>query len=111
MTCDEAKVLLADYWNHSLGEAEELALEAHLGGCDPCRSEASRLGALWNNLALIPAEDPPESLRGRFYETLAAYRQGFEAAPRMSWKEKLRSWLPMQPAWQMAAAAVLLMGG
>ena len=42
MTCDETKLLLAEYWSQSLGEAEELAFEAHIAGCDPCRGEAVR---------------------------------------------------------------------
>ncbi len=37
MTCDEAKLLLSEYWSESLGEAQELAFEAHLVTCDPCR--------------------------------------------------------------------------
>jgi hypothetical protein len=111
MTCEETKLAMADYWNHAIGEADELAFEAHIAGCDGCRMEAERLGALWKGLALLPVEEPGEKLRGRFYETLGAYRQGVESVPRLGWKQKLLAWWPAQPAWQMAVAAALLMLG
>ena len=50
MTCDESKLLLADYWSHSLGEAEDLAFEAHIAGCERAggkRSGWGRCGRAW----------------------------------------------------------------
>jgi hypothetical protein len=94
-----------------LGETQQLAFETHLAGCESCRAETKRLGALWKNLALIPVEEPSAQLRGRFYETLAAYRQGLESAPQRSWRERVIGLWPRQPAWQMAASFALLAVG
>src|ERR1017187_4221303 len=92
MTCDEVKILLSDYWSQTLSETQELSFEAHTAACDNCRAETERLGALWKSLSLIPGSsadfEPSASLRGRFYETLGAYRQGLESAPRRSLREK-----------------------
>jgi hypothetical protein len=115
MTCDETKLLLAEYWSQSLGEAEELAFEAHIAGCDPCRGEAERLGAMWKNLALIPGSsrefEPGSNLRARFYETLGAYRQGLESAPRRSVRDRILALWPKRPEWQMASSFALLVIG
>ena len=111
MTCDEAKILLPEYWSQGLGEAEEIAFEVHLADCEACRTEASRLGALWKGLALVPAEEPGPQLRGRFYNALSAYRQGLESVARPGWKDKVAAWWPKQPAWQMAASFTLLAAG
>lgn len=115
MTCDEAKILLSDYWSHTLGDAQELAFEGHLAVCDGCRAEAERLGALWKSLALVPDStkdyEPSASLRGRFYETLGAYRQGLAAAPKRGLREKILAWWPKQPALQMAVSFALLVMG
>ncbi|SRR5258706_2644967 len=112
MTCDESKVLQSEYWSQSLGETQELALEGHLATCEACRGESERLGALWRGLSLLPAEEPSASLRTRFYETLGAYRHGLEASPRKgSWAQKLASWWPKQPAFQMGLSFALLVIG
>jgi hypothetical protein len=112
MTCDETKLLLAEYWSQSLGEAEELAFEAHIAGCDPCRGEAERLGAMWKSLALIPGSskdfEPGPNLRARFYEMLGAYRQGLESAPKRSIRDRILAMWPKQPQWQMATSFALL---
>jgi len=111
MTCDEAKILLADYWSQSLGEAQELGFEAQLATCNECRAETERLGALWKNLALLPIEEPGPNLRGRFYEALGAYRQGLESRPRRNLRDALAAFWPKQPAWQMAVSFALLVAG
>jgi HEAT repeats/Putative zinc-finger len=108
MMCDEARVLLFDHWSGTLDEAQELAFEGHVANCEPCRTESERLGALWANLALLPAEEPSAQLRGRFYETLGAFRQGLESAPKRGVRERIESLWPRQPAWQMAASFALL---
>lgn len=115
MTCDETKLLLAEYWSQSLGEAEELAFEAHIAGCDPCRMEAERLGAMWKSLALIPGSsrdfEPGPNLRNRFYEALGAYRQGLESAPRRSVRDRILALWPKRPEWQIASSFALLIVG
>jgi hypothetical protein len=115
MTCEETKLLLAEYWSESLGEAQELAFETHIAQCDACRSEAEQLGAMWKSLALIPGStkdfEPGPAMRTRFYETLGAYRQGLESAPRRGLRERILALWPKQPQWQMAAGFALLVIG
>jgi hypothetical protein len=115
MTCDEAKLLLPDYWSQTLSETNDLAFETHIATCEQCHAEAERLGALWKSLALIPASstdfDPSQNLRGRFYDSLSAYRQGLESAPRRSLRERVLALWPRQAAWQMALSFALLVIG
>ncbi len=112
MTCDETKNLLAEYWSQSLGEAQELAFDAHLATCNACRAESEQLGAIWKNLALIPESskdfEPSSAVRSRFYETLGAFRQGLESAPKRSFRDRLIALWPKQPAYQMAASFAML---
>lgn len=97
MKCEDARLLLADYWTGDLRGAEELALETHLAECSACREETSRLQAVWSGLALLPVDEPSPQLRGRFYEALGAYREGAQSR-RMHWT----------PAWLAVAASALL---
>jgi hypothetical protein len=111
MTCDESKLLLSEYWGHTLGEKDELAFEAHIATCGACRRDAEQLGALWRGLALIPAEEPGPQVRTRFYDSLAAFRQGLESAPKPGLRERLMALWPKQPGWQMAVSFALLVVG
>jgi len=111
MTCDESKLLLSEYWGHTLGETDEIAFEAHIATCDACRRDAEQLGALWKSLALIPAEEPGPQVRTRFYDSLAAFRHGLESAPKHGLRERLMALWPKQPAWQMAVSFALLAVG
>ncbi len=111
MTCEETKELMAAYWAESLDDAGERALEAHLAGCEACRTEIERLGALWQDLAQLPAVEPGEAVRLRFYESLDAYRQGLESAPQDSWTARVAALWPRRPLAQMAIAASLLVAG
>jgi anti-sigma factor RsiW len=99
MTCEETKRLFADYWSQSLSAEDEIALEAHLGGCDACRAEADRLGALWRDLTRLPVEEPGPSLRTRFYDLLRG--AGSQPAPARK----------PQMMWRIAAGIALLLGG
>jgi len=100
MTCEETKLLVADYVAGEMEGPDALAYEAHLDSCPACRAETARVDMLWKGLALLPREEPGSAVRGRFYDTLRAYRQGMDAQPQRRW-----------PVWQMAAAAALLLVG
>ena len=94
MTCDEARVQM-------LGGGEGRDLAEHMASCETCRTEASRIGELWQSLDLLPLEEPSGKVRDRFYEMLGAYRQGVASVePRRAFH-----W------WQMAAAAALVAVG
>jgi len=89
-----------------LGETEGEEFAAHIASCEECRNEVARICGLWQSLDLLPMEEPSSKLRDRFYEMLAAYRQGLaagEARPAKRW------WT--MPAWQLAAAAALVAVG
>jgi hypothetical protein len=112
MTCEEAKILLPEYWRQTLGEKDELAFESHIDTCDNCRAETERLGVLWKGLALLPVEEPSANLRTRFYESLGAFRQGLAAAPAPpSLRDRILALWPKQPAWQMGVSFALLVVG
>jgi hypothetical protein len=109
MTCEESKGRMAAYWSESLDEAEELALEAHLVSCGTCRRETEHLGTLWQDLGRLPAPEPSEALRPRFYESLAAFQHGMESGS--GWTSRWARFWPSRPLAQMAAAAALLAVG
>lgn len=101
MTCEELKPRLADYWSETLGAEERAVVKRHLDECPACRVEAERLGALWRDLAVLPADEPGTDVRERFYERLTAYRDGADhraASSRQMWR-------------RIAAGIALLAGG
>jgi hypothetical protein len=97
MNCDEAKLRNPDYWDRALSDTEVGELEAHWAVCPACRAESARLEALWNGLLSVPAVEPDQRVRTRFYDSLAALSEGptVRRAPRVLW-------------WQAAAAVALL---
>jgi hypothetical protein len=108
MTCEEMESRMAEYWSLTLSQEEEVAVEAHLAGCEACRVEAQRLGSLWRDLARLPAQEPGAGVRERFYGTLAAYRDG-AAAARLERPSPARSQLAR--VWQIAAGVALALAG
>jgi hypothetical protein len=100
MTCEEIESRMAEYWSRMLSSEEEASVDAHLAVCESCRKETQRLGSLWRDLARLPAPEPGPAVRERFYETLAAYRDGVAAA---SPGFKL--------VWQIAAGVALMAAG
>jgi anti-sigma factor RsiW len=108
MTCEEIETRMAEYWSRTLSAEEEAAVDAHLAGCEACRSEARRLEPLWRDLARLPAPEPSPALRQRFHETLSAYRVGAAyrevAAPGR--KASPPAWM-----WRIAAGMTLLLAG
>ncbi|HSP69996.1 MAG TPA: HEAT repeat domain-containing protein [Bryobacteraceae bacterium] len=102
MTCEEAKIQM-------LGEAQGEEFAAHIASCEACRSEVSRVGALWQSLDLLPREEPSGKVRERFYEMLGAYRQGLAFNQERA-SSKAGGWLRTR-AWQLAAAAALVAVG
>ncbi|MGH9648014.1 MAG: hypothetical protein ACRD4E_14485 [Bryobacteraceae bacterium] len=95
MTCEQARIQM-------LGGGEGKDFEAHLASCETCRSELSRIGALWQSLDLLPLEEPSGKVRDRFYEMLGSYQHGFASAG----TRRALHLLPL--GWQIAAAAGLV---
>ena len=103
MNCEQVKLMLADYWAHTLRDQDEMELEAHFATCPACREETSRLESMWKGLAILPPEEPDSKMRTRFYESLGAYRLGAES--------RASKWWPLSPALQIAASfAILALG-
>src|ERR1700728_1843383 len=103
MTCEEMESRMAERWRRTLSLEQQREVEAHLPACETCRAQAHGLGALWRDLARLPEPEPGAGMRPRFYETLAAYRDGAAAAGR---KAPEFGW-----AWQIAAGVVLALAG
>lgn len=106
MTCEESKLLFAEYWSGTLRAEEHAAVKRHLESCETCRAEAGRLEILWRDLALLPADEPGTAVRERFYETLSAYRHGAAEQPAVKARPKAG-----RIAWQIAAGIALLLAG
>lgn len=102
MTCEEIETRMAEFWSLTLSQDEEIAVEAHLAGCQACRVQVERLGVLWRDLAQLPAPEPGTGVRERFYETLTAYRDGAAAGTRHS----TFGW-----GWRIAAGLALMLVG
>jgi hypothetical protein len=113
MNCDDVSRLFPDYLAEELDAEAKAGMQAHFASCESCRLEAESLGGLWQKLGTLPEAHPPETLRSRFYTTLAAYQQNLgKAQAARRWHENLGDWLerwwPRQPAFQLAAAVIFL---
>jgi hypothetical protein len=99
MTCEQARIQM-------LGEGEGKDFVEHLASCEACRDEVSRIGTLWQNLDLLPMEEPSGNVRERFYEMLGAYHEGQRQGQASAGPKKTHHrW---QLEWQLAAAAALV---
>jgi hypothetical protein len=103
MNCEEARTQFVDYWRGAL-EDPLGEFRVHLASCERCRAEAEELRDLWGAMDRLPEEDPSMRLRARFYDSLREWRRQ-EADRRHAW-----GWL-RHPAFQAAAAAILLIAG
>jgi anti-sigma factor RsiW len=107
MTCDESNLMWAEHLNHTLTPEQETQLQAHLASCEACRAEVGRLEAFWQDLGALPAQEPGVTMRTRFYDALAAYRDGAASGaghlfPRGGGSGGRPAW------WQIAAGVALL---
>ena len=59
MQCDRAPEFFSDYLERTLDRPMTVALEAHLGGCGPCRDEIETLQATFMALDALPEVEPP----------------------------------------------------
>ncbi len=113
MNCEQIDKLFPDYLQHTLRLDEMRTVEQHLESCGECRENA----AFWQELALMPREEPTENLRARFDTMLSAFEEGrWENTSRESARRSLRpgwtagAWLRM-PLAQAALALMFLAAG
>lgn len=112
MNCERVAELLPDYLQGALGHDVDDQLEDHFEKCGPCKE----LVRVWNEMAMLPQEQPSPLLRERFQAMLAAYQEGRRSeggsrsrAP-MGWLGWAASgW--MRPASAVALGLVLLVIG
>jgi hypothetical protein len=103
MNCEQARTQFVDYWRGSLADLDG-EFRSHLETCERCRAEAEELKDLWGTLVGLPEEDPSLGLLVRFYDSLRSWRQR-ESERRHAF------WWVRHPAFQAAAAAVILTVG
>lgn len=101
MKCDEATLLLGEYRDGALPEAECHEVESHLSACVACREQERALAALLAEAAALPKElEPARDLWPGIAERIRA-RGGVLRFPGR------RAWLGTR-GWSLAAAAAVL---
>ena len=116
MKCDNIREKFPDFLTGELEAGAKAEFDAHIATCAACGEELRRLSEIWTKLGVLPAEQPSPALSDRFYTMLEAYKNGLEAEqakvvrkPKSAFFLR-RPWLN-RPAFQYAAAAVLLVAG
>src|SRR5438067_5029327 len=113
MNCERIRERIPEALAGRLDPAAREKLVEHLEVCAGCRGEVAELNAVWRAMESLDnagnaAPDPVA--KARFMGVLEAYRAGLGVGPahgRKSWFGSLTA----NPAWQMAMAAALLLGG
>jgi hypothetical protein len=80
MPCEHLRDSLADYLAGAMRAGEAKAVEAHLAGCEDCRS-AVRVWRRLGDLSNLAEETPRRAMRSRFDEMLRR-----ESRPRVRWQ-------------------------
>ncbi len=111
MNCERVREQIPELLAGRLEAAARQRLIDHLDTCAGCRAEVAQLGVVFRGLEAMEEAEPGPAMKGRFLEALRAYQEGYQDAERrLSYLIPKRRWY-RQPAWQAAAAAVLLAAG
>jgi hypothetical protein len=100
MTCDRCRSLVDDYVDGVLAADERRDVEAHLAGCEPCRSLSADVAAIRRTARDLERHVPPPRVWARLSAAIEAER------PRRSLAAALLGWRPL-----LGAAVVLLLAG
>jgi hypothetical protein len=101
MNCEEARLLLDELCDGTLGEQTMRALDAHLGGCSECRALAARMRALSARVGTLPRHvQPAHDLWPAIAARIAA---GNVVTGEFAGRSRRRV-----PLWAAAAAAAVL---
>jgi HEAT repeats len=76
MTSEEFHQLIPNYLSGQLSAAEKTSFEAQLSKDPDLRIEVAELQSTWEELALLPEEQPSSAVRARFYQKLNDINQG-----------------------------------
>lgn len=91
MDCDNARPLLAAYFDGEIDRTASRELEQHVDGCPACRAALVELDELRTNLRELPRYSAPAALRERIAATRAASRPRARR-PRAVWLAVAASW-------------------
>lgn len=76
MTSEDFRKLIPGYISGQLTPADKVLFEAELGKDPELRLEVAELHATWDDLGLLPQEQPSPALRSRFYQRLSDINNG-----------------------------------
>ena len=74
MTCAELDILLCDYVDGTLRDAEKTALESHLAGCNACAELAKDVLSVTAFIETVHPAEPPAELLTRILHQRPAGR-------------------------------------
>ena len=116
MKCSKIQNLFVEEWAGTLDADSRDQLKLHLSECEACRKEWESLSQIWSTLEKIPDEEPGMDMRPRFYSMLHSYRHDVEKSRsaishRAGPGEHPGRTIALQPVFQFALAAVLLLAG
>jgi len=118
MKCENIREKFPDFLTGDLEAKAKSEFDAHLAACVTCGEELHRLSETWTKLGVLPAERPSGALRDRFYTMLEAYKEALaeekgkgQEARKARFSFSFERFWPRRPAFQFAAAAVLMMAG
>ena len=100
MTCDRCHDLVDDYVDGTLAPDDLKAIEAHLAGCDTCRTMAADWGAIRRSARALEPHVPPPHVWTKLASAVAAGRD------KPSWQGGA-GWRPLA----IAATLILMAGG
>lgn len=104
MTCAEVEILLCDYVDDTLHEAQKSALEDHLAGCSVCSELAADVKGAVGFIERAAVVEPPAELMTRILHVTPSIRQPW-------WKRGfLGKWAEsiLQPRYAMGMAMTIL---
>ena len=104
MSCDQYLDAIAELADGTLPEAEQRAVEAHLGGCPSCRALAADLGRIRQASRSLEPRDAPAVVWSRIERALAAA----PGRPAIPWVPQTR-WLALAASLVVVAGAAALM--
>ncbi|MXY49600.1 MAG: hypothetical protein F4Y38_09965 [Gemmatimonadetes bacterium] len=100
MNCESAQRMVYEAVDRALSPEERRLLDAHLTGCERCRSEAAVLDALIETVETTPAAKPTEAFLSKVMEQLPA-------PSRSSWFAPALIFPRLVFAFTLAAAALI----
>ena len=104
MTCDRFHTLVDDYVDGTLAADDRKAIEAHLAGCDTCRTIAADFGAIRRSARALEPHAPPPHVWTKLAATFEVDRSRSMAS---RWFAGGIGWRPLA----VAATLILLAGG